>query len=188
MQYTCLKSKCSRQIDSSSFTPNIALPNGSALLGVLSLSGDKGMQPSQGALVGSDQGADDYALSSANLHPPLTAARPREHFLHLLLLPPHPLHSLHNLGLGGEAKHVEGDVERKVGSVSAGERCQRVGSRVKTDRGQFHPETTFALTNAFRLLIVSSTALTLQDGLPVAEEKLCKHMLFGTQTFQNKCW
>ena len=100
-----------------------------------------------------------------------------------------PLHNLDNeVAEHAKAEHVEVDVEGQVSLESAGESCHRARPGVQPDWGELHPETTFALTNAFRLLIVSSTALTIQDGLPVAEEKLCKHMLFGTQTFQNKCW
>ena len=70
-----------------SFTiPNIALPNGTALIRVLSVSGDKGMQPAQGAVVGPEQGADEHRLPFGDLHLPLPAARPREHLLQPLLL------------------------------------------------------------------------------------------------------
>ena len=60
--------------NAASFTPNIALPNGTALLRVLCVSGDEGVQPAQGAVVGPDQGADDDPLPSVNLHPPLAIA------------------------------------------------------------------------------------------------------------------
>ena len=119
--------KYNQIINVSSFTPNIAFPNGTALSGVLSVSGDEGMQPPQGAVVRPDQGADDHPLPSPNLHPPLATARPREHLLHL---PPRPGHALHHLGAGGEAEHVEGDVEGQVGSIRARERRHRARPRV----------------------------------------------------------
>ena len=63
------KRKCNK--NAASFTPNSALPNVTALIRVLSVSGDEGVQPAQGAVVGADQGADDDTLpppSTSTLH------------------------------------------------------------------------------------------------------------------------
>ena len=147
------KRKCNK--DAASFTPNSALPNVTALIRVLSVSGDEGVQPAQGAVVGADQGADDDTLPPVNLHPPLPAARPGEHLLHPLLLLPHPRHALHHPGAGGgEAEHVEGDVEGEVSLVGAGKGCHRVWPSVQTDWAELHPKATFTLTNAFHLLSI----------------------------------
>ena len=90
-----------------------------------------------------------------NLRPPLPAARPGEHLLHPLLLLPHPRHALHHPGAGGgEAEHVEGDVEGEVSLVGAGKGCHRVWPSVQTDWAELHPKATFTLTNAFHLLSI----------------------------------
>ena len=83
-----------------------------------------------------------------------TLCPPSTSTLHCRLLP-HPRHALQHPGAGGgEAEHVEGDVEGEVSLVGAGKGCHRVWPSVQTDWAELHPKATFTLTNAFHLLSI----------------------------------